>query len=339
MTQPLLRILIPALLADADDGRRLAATLAGLPPGLDAVAHPIVQTDKPELLPPSLRPEDARLQTPVFAVETPTRPGDGAPPISGAAADGPAGREPAVVDFVRPDHPACPVEPLMLGAPSGKWGAIRAAAAACGPCEWIAIADGDDAYDLVVLPAILWRAQGWEGDLFQGQRGRIVLDPTDLGRRRALLEPVVNELLRLRLAARGVGLDPAVTDLQSGLMLVRRALLDAFLAAARMDGADPGAAPGPLPWGAYGGELHLHAFAARERAQVRGHPVRARDGRISGQGIAAIGRQLQGSIFFAGTGAAELAEAAAAAARQQRWDAGEAAAALAAGREAFPQAI
>jgi hypothetical protein len=301
VADPLLRILIPSLITEAEDARRLAATLAGLPPGLAAVAHPLVQTAVSELLPPTLRSEAS------------------APGLPGESGGEPLFDEAHLDQFTRPDHPACPVEPFLLGPASGKWSAIREAVAQCGPCEWIAVADGDDAYDLVVLPAILWRTQGWEGDLFQGQRGRIVIDPTELGRRRALLEPVLNELLRLRLAGQGVQLEPGVTDLQSGLFVVRRALLEEYFSQLRMDGADPASAPGPLPWGAYGGELHLHAYAARNGAQVRGHPVRSREGRVSGLTLEAIGRQLRCSTLFAGTSEEEIEAATSAAAAVQGW--------------------
>jgi hypothetical protein len=328
VADPLLRILIPSLITEAEDGRRLAATLAGLPPGLDAVAHPLVQTAGVELLPPALRSDPER------AAAGGTAPEADVPP--GAADQSAALDESHLAQFVRPDHPACPVEPLLLGPASGKWSAIREAVSQCGPCEWIAVADGDDAYDLVVLPAILWRAQGWEGDLFQGQRGRIVLDPTELGRRRALLEPVLNELLRLKLAAQGVRLEPSVTDLQSGLFVARRPLLEEYFALPRMDGADPATAPGPLPWGSDGGELHLHAYAARKGAQVRGHPVRSREGRVSGLTLAAIGRQLRGSTLFADTSEAAIEAAAAAASLAQRWQGAEATDAREAARVAFP---
>jgi len=324
MPSPALRILIPTLVAEPGDVRRLSATLAGLPPGLDAVAHPLVQSERPDVaLPEWPAPATAR------AVET--DPADD-------EEDCWASERAALAAFVRPDHPSCPVEPLLLGAPAGKWGALRAGLARCGPADWIAVLDGDDAYDPQVLPALLWRAQAGEGALFQGERERIVLDETEDGRRRALLEPVVNELLRVRAAARGALLAPEVWDLQSGLFVVWRELLEAFLAQERMDGADAVRAPGPLPWGAYGGELHLHAFAAARDARVRAHRVRSRSGRASGWTPAAVGRHLRGSALFADVAAAEVAAALAAAAARGGWDAVERAQARDAAVEAFPEA-
>lgn len=324
MPSPALRILIPTLVAEPGDVRRLSATLAGLPPGLDAVAHPLVQSGRPDVaLPEWPAPAAAR------AAETDPADDD---------EDCWASERAALTAFVRPDHPSCPVEPLLLGAPAGKWGALRAGLARCGPADWIAVLDGDDAYDPQVLPALLWRAQAGEGALFQGERERIVLDETEDGRRRALLEPVVNELLRVRAAARGAPLAPEVWDLQSGLFVVWRELLEAFLAQERMDGADAARAPGPLPWGAYGGELHLHAFAAARDARVRAHRVRSRSGRASGWTPAEVGRHLRGSALFADVAAAEVAAALAAAAAHGGWDAVERAQARDAAVEAFPEA-
>jgi len=307
LPEPRLRILIPALIAGPDDAHRLAATLAGLPPGLPAVAHPLIQ-----------------------------RAGGAEGDAAGGTVAGGDEAERRTPDG--PDRCALPVVAHELGAPAGKWAALREGLRRCGPVPFVAVADGDDAYETDVLTTLLWRLEGGEGDLIQGERARIVLDETELGRRRALLEPVVNELLRLRLVSRGTALPAELTDLQSGLFVARRALLERFLAQDRMDGAALGTAPGPLPWGAYGGELHLHAFAAATGARARAHPVRERPGRPSGQTPAGIGAQLAGSVLFAGVGPAELTAALAAAARRAGWSGPEAATALAAAREAFPGA-
>ncbi len=293
MAEPRLRILIPALIAGPLDEARLAATLAGLPRGLDAVAHLLIQREE--------APHDGRV------------------------VGGPA----------RPDLPVVAHE---LGPPSGKWGALREGLRRCGPAPFIAIADGDDAYELDVLAAMLRRLEADEADLIQGARTRILLDDTELGRRRARLEPVVNELLRLRCAARGAPLPADVSDLQSGLCVARRELLARFLARTRMDGLEPREPEEALPWGFYGGELHLHAFAAAVRARVRAHPVRERYGRPSGQTPAAIGRQLTASVLFAGTTAAQLEAGLAGAAAREGWDAATTAAARRVAREAFPTA-
>lgn len=344
MSSPALRILIPTLIAEPGDVRRLSATLAGLPPGLDAVAHPLVQSERPDVaLPDWPAPAAARPADDGSADAGRARAGPaGAGPAGAGAADAEedcwARERAALAAFVRPDHPPCPVQPLPLGAPAGKWGALRTGLARCGPADWIAVLDGDDAYDPQVLPALLWRAQAGEGALFQGERERIVLDETEDGRRRALLEPVVNELLRARAAARGAPLAPEVWDLQSGLFVVQRSLLEAFLAQERMDGADAARAPGPLPWGAYGGELHLHAYAAARGARVRAHPVRSRSGRASGWTPAAVGRHLRGSVLFAAVAAAEVDAAVAAAAARGGWDAAARARARGAAAEAFPEA-
>ncbi len=315
------RLLIPALLAEAGDLRLLEATLAGVPEALPATLHPAVQTTGAFSPPPDDLGE--RL----------------------AAAGG-----------------AARTQPLLLGGPRGKWGALREAFARVAPVPWCAVADGDDAYDTAVLVELLARARRRGGDLYQGQREQILLDPSDLGRRRALLEPVVNEWLRLRLAARGVALSPALWDLQSGLLLVRFELLARFFALPRMDqpwqegppaaaaaegaavleagagAADhvaPGGRGGGLPWGSYGGELHLHAFAAGLGAAVEPHPVRERFGRVSGQTPAGIGRQLAASALLGLPAPGELERAASAAARGRGWSADVVAAALAAAREAL----
>jgi hypothetical protein len=232
----------------------------------------------------------------------------------------------------------------------------------CPPSPWVAAADGDDAYDLRDLMRMVEHvgraSRDARPDLLQGERSEIVLDDTSLGRQRSLLEPLLNELLRLRAREAGVSLAPDVSDLQSGLFLVRRALLEDFFAQPTMDAfwrvrlGDSGAASAPttrasvsepqptgaLPWGHYGCELHLHAFAAARGARVGAHPVRSRVGRVSGQTPAAIGRQLGGSALFARVTALEVAEAADLAARRVAWSAAERAAALEAAWLTFPEA-
>lgn len=226
--------------------------------------------------------------------------------------------------------------PVYLGAPSGKWGALREGLERCGPSDWVAICDGDDAYDLSALPALLARAESDGADLIQGERSPIVLDGTTLGHKRALFEPVVNMLLRRRLAEQNILLEPTANDLQSGFCLVRHELLARFLALPRMDdGVEEDALP-DLPWGYYGGELHLHALAASIGAPVAGVSVKARCGRISGLSVAAIGRMLRASRYFRAVTPAECDNAVAAVAIGEGWGAEEAALAREAAVEAFP---
>ncbi|MFH1841993.1 MAG: hypothetical protein ABIF77_02200, partial [bacterium] len=132
------------------------------------------------------------------------------------------------------------LEPVLLGEPAGKWGTLRIGLAQGEPTgDWVAVCDADDTYDLAGLPAMLARAAAGEALLFQGERAQIVIDATDLGRTRALFELVVNELLRRRAVGWGLLLSPGVRDLQSGLLLVQRQLLERFFALPRMDAFVP----------------------------------------------------------------------------------------------------
>ena len=300
MTAPVFRLLIPTLIAAESDLRALQQTVAAVPADFEVTIQPVVQFTA-EMV--AARDRLVRIwQT--------------------------AGKRGLV--------------PLYLGQPSGKWGALRQATARCQSATWLAVVDGDNAYDLTDLRQLVQRAQAGEADLCQGERQRIVLDPTALGRARALFEPVVNELLRERLSDQGIKLPAAVTDLQSGFFLARRRLLAAFFTLERMDGYPRRDASGQglpdLPWGYYGGELHLHAFAAQQGFQTVASAVTVRAGRVSGLQIATIGQMLRASALFQGVTASETDLAIAKVAQRDGWTAAELALAKSAAAATFPQA-
>jgi hypothetical protein len=316
-----LHLLIPALIADQDDLAALRATVAAIPSRLPAVVHPLLQIPAP----------GAAMAGPML--------GSAKPEFTFA------GIVAGLTEVCE-----CPLEAVFLGSPRGKWGALREGMACCSRAPWLAVADGDNAYDLSVLPHMLARAEADHIDLIQGQRQQIVLDRSALGQQRALLEHVVNELLRTFLADLGSELAPGVTDLQSGLLLVRKELLEAFFAQPRMDGAAvpagpslavrpaDGAAsqtPGHLPWTHYGAELHLHAFASCRGARVEGQVVTARFGRVSGLTTAAIGQMLRASRYFQGVTEERVERAVAVTAARERWDPAQITLARAVAAEAF----
>jgi len=292
-----LRLLIPALIAGEEDMAALRRTLAGLPAGLLAVVQPVMQL---------AAGIPARLHTLIPAK-------------------------------------SWRLEPIVLAEPAGKWGALRdGLARGETTSDWVAVCDADDTYDLSVLPTLLARALAGEASLYQGERVQIVIDDTELGYTRAQFELVVNELLRQRTARWGLVLSSGVHDLQSGFFLVRRQLLERFFALPAMDAFDKPAAVGDsdsaleLPWSSYGGELHLHLFAATVGVGVAGHPVTARCGRVSGLTVAAIGEMLRQSRYFQDVTPREYEAAIAAVSAATGWTAAEQDLMRTATAEAFP---